>query len=312
MPPEADRVPTLLVTGSEGQVGFELRRSLAPLGRVVAVSRRECDLADAQAVQAMVVRVRPDVIVNAAAYTAVDRAESERELAFAVNGTAPGVLAREAAALGSLLIHYSTDYVFDGTKAGFYRETDAVNPRSVYGQSKLAGEQAVADAGGASLILRTSWVAGAYGRNFAKTMLRLARERDSLRVVADQWGAPTGAALIADITAQIIGRHWFGGAPDHSGFPGGLYHLAAAGETSWHGYAVEVLRQAERRGVALRVAPDAVQAIPSSEYVLPAPRPANSRLDTARLRTTFGLTLPDWRDTTGHLLDQILLSSHYA
>jgi len=301
---ELPRIPTLLVTGSNGQVGFELRRSLAPLGRVIAVDRRQCDLTRPEILRQLVRELRPDVIVNPAAYTLVDKAETDADTAFAVNGAAPGVLAEEARALGSLLVHYSTDYVFDGRKTGAYVETDAVNPQSVYGKSKLAGEQAVASTGAAALILRTCWVAGAHGGNFAKTMLRLARERDSLRVIADQFGAPTTAALIADVTAQIVARHWLHGRPE--AFPGGVYHLAAGGETTWHGYATRVLARAAGRGVELKADPARIEPIPATAYPLPAPRPANSRLDTRKLRDTFDIHLPDWQQGVDLLLDQIL------
>lgn len=297
-------VPTILVTGSNGQVGFELRRSLAPLGNVVALDRTGCDLSRPDEVRRVVRDFRPDVIVNPAAYTAVDKAEAESDVAFAINGTAPGILAEEAKALGSLLVHYSTDYVFDGTKDGPYTESDAVNPQSVYGKSKLAGEQAVIASGATVLVLRTCWVAGQHGGNFAKTMLRLGRERDALRVIVDQVGAPTTAALIADVTAQIVARHWL--AAVRSAFPSGIYNLAAAGETSWHGYATEVLRYAAALGVELKVDPAEIEAIPATAYPLPAPRPSNSRLDTSKLRDTFGIFLPDWQDGVYHLLDQIL------
>ena len=297
---KARAVPKLLVTGSNGQVGFELRRSLAPLGEVIALDRAGCDLSQPDALRRVVREHCPDVIVNPAAYTAVDKAESDVETAFAVNCAAAGVLAEEARALGSLMVHYSTDYVFDGTKAGAYAEADA----SIYGKSKLAGEQAIAASGATALVLRTCWVAGAHGGNFAKTMLKLGRERDSLRVIADQFGAPTTAALIADVTAQIIARYWL--SADRSAFPGGVYHLAAAGETTWHGYATEVLRYAAVCGVALKVDPETITAIPATEYPLPAPRPANSRLDTTKLRETFDVHLPDWRQGVRFLLDQIL------
>lgn len=297
-------VPKFLVTGSNGQVGFELRRSLAPLGEVLALDRAACDLTQPDTLRQLVREYRPDVIVNPAAYTAVDKAESDADTAFAVNGTAVGVLAEEARALGSLLVHYSTDYVFDGTKAAPYIETDAVNPQSVYGKSKLAGEQAVAASGATALVLRTCWVAGAHGGNFAKTMLKLGRERESLRVIADQFGAPTTAALIAEVTAQIIARSWL--AADRSVFPGGTYHLAADGETTWHGYATELLRYAVAHGVELKVDPQAIVAIPTTEYPLPAPRPANSRLDTSKLREMFGIHVPDWRQGIHFLLDQII------
>lgn len=297
--------PTILVTGSNGQVGFELRRSLAPLGNVVALDRAGCDLSQAERLRRVVREHRPAVIVNAGAYTAVDKAETDSDLAFAVNGVAAGVLAEEALALGSLLVHYSTDYVFDGTAPGAYVETDAVNPQSVYGKSKLAGEQAIAESGAQALVLRTCWVAGAHGGNFAKTMLRLAGERDGLRVIADQVGAPTTAALIADVTSHIVARHWLAGSRED--FASGVYHLAAAGETSWHGYAVEVLRYARTLGIALKAGPENVEAIPATAYPLPAPRPANSRLDTTRLRDTFGIHLPSWEQGIHHLLDEILL-----
>ena len=296
--------PKLLVTGSHGQVGFELRRSLAPLGEVVALDRAACDLTQPDALRQLVREFRPDVIVNSAAYTAVDKAEADADTAFAINGTAVCVLAEEAHALGSLLVHYSTDYVFDGTKATPYIETDTVNPQSVYGKSKLVGEQAIVASGASALVLRTCWVAGAHGDNFAKTMLKLGCERESLRVIADQFGAPTTAALIADVTAQVIARSWL--AADRSVFPGGIYHLAAGGETTWHGYATEVLRYATAHGVEFRANPEAIAAIPATDYPLPAPRPANSRLDTSKLRETFGIHLPDWRQGIHFLLDQIL------
>ncbi|MFS8973109.1 dTDP-4-dehydrorhamnose reductase [Cupriavidus necator] len=302
-------IPTLLVTGSNGQIGFELRRSLAPLGRVVALDRSACDLVDPDQVRRALRAHRPDVIVNAAAYTAVDKAEAEPALAFAINAGTVEVLAEEARALGALLVHYSTDYVFDGSKDSPYVESDPVNPRSVYGKSKLAGEAAIAAAGIPALILRTSWVAGAHGGNFAKTMLRLARERDSLRVVADQHGAPTSAALIADATAQIVARHWLYG--NRADFAAGIYHLAAAGETTWYAYAKEVLRHAAARGVALKAGPDDLEGIAAAEYAAAAPRPANSRLNTAKVRQTFGIHLPPWEEGVRHLLDQILTEQEF-
>jgi dTDP-4-dehydrorhamnose reductase len=297
-------LPRILITGCNGQVGFELQRSLAPLGEVIALDRQTCDLAQLDVVRQLVRDVRPDVIVNAAAYTAVDKAEQEADLAHAINGIAPGVLAEEAVALGSLLVHYSTDYVFDGTGTGPYRETDAVNPQSAYGRSKLEGERAIMATSVKALILRTSWVFGAHGGNFIKTMLRLGQERESLRIVADQHGAPTSAALIADITAQIVGRFWLHG--NRSNFPAGTYHLAAAGETSWHAYAQEIFRGARLRRVPLKVREDAVEPIATHEYPVPAARPANSRLDTTNLTRTFGVYLPPWEQGLNHVLDQIL------
>jgi dTDP-4-dehydrorhamnose reductase len=296
--------PTLLVLGSNGQVGFELRRSLSPLGPVIARDRTACNLAHPDDIRRVLREVRPDVIVNAAAYTAVDKAESEAELAHAINGTAPGILAEEAKALGSLLVHYSTDYVFDGTKASSYVETDAPNPQSVYGKSKLAGEQAILAVGGDALIFRTCWVAGVHGGNFAKTMLRVARERNSLRVVADQHGAPTTASLIADVTAHAIARRRFSNAD--VGAMTGVFHLAASGVATWHSYAIEVVRYAASRGAVLKAGVDAIEAISTAEYPLPAPRPCNSMLDTSKLRQRFGVFLPDWKSGIHHMLDQLL------
>lgn len=304
MQPEAAKTPILLVTGSNGQVGFELQRSLAPLGRVIALDRMACDLTRPDDIRRIVREYRPDIIVNPAAYTAVDKAETDAATAFAINGEAPGVLAEEARALGSLLVHYSTDYVFDGRGDSPYAETDATSPQSMYGKSKLAGEEAITASGAAAIVLRTCWVAGAHGSNFAKTMLKLGRERDSLRVIADQFGAPTTASLIADVTAQIVARHWLFG--ERHVFPAGIYHLAAAGETTWHGYATEVLTYAAHKGVTLKVDPASIEPIPATAYPLPAPRPLNSRLDTRKLRETFGLHLPDWQQGIRFLLDQIL------
>jgi dTDP-4-dehydrorhamnose reductase len=292
----------ILLTGKNGQVGFELQRALAPLGEVVAVDHAECDLSDAAAIRALVQQVKPDVIVNPAAYTAVDKAESDSATAFAVNAVAPGIFGEEAAKLGSLVVHYSTDYVFDGRAAGFYAETDTPNPQSVYGRSKLAGEQALQASGARQLIFRTSWVVGAHGNNFAKTMLRLAVDRDSLSVVADQWGAPTSAALLADVTAQLVRQ----ASREAAAFPHGLYHLVAGGETNWHAYASFVIETARRAGKPIRVSPENIKAITTAEYPLPAPRPANSRLDTSRLRKAFNLNLPDWQNGVDHILQQIL------
>ncbi|MEM5427395.1 dTDP-4-dehydrorhamnose reductase [Cupriavidus oxalaticus] len=299
--PEA---PSILVTGSNGQIGFELRRSLATLGQVFALGHADCDLGAPDIVRAVVRRLRPDVIVNAAAYTAVDQAEFESELAFAVNGVAPGVLAEEACSLGSLLVHYSTDYVFAGSGDTPHQETDEVGPLSVYGKSKLAGERAIAGTNASAVVLRTCWVAGAHGTNFARTILEQGRERDTLRVVNDQFGAPTTASLIADVTARIIDRAWIHGS--RAAFPSGIYHLAAAGETSWHGYATEVLRYAARKGVVLRVDPDRIEAIPAMALPRAAQRPANSRLNTRKLHDTFDIHLPEWQAGVHYLIDQIL------
>ena len=284
--------PRILLTGKKGQVGFELQRSLALLGEVVAVDREDCDLSDPAAIRALVARVQPQVIVNPAAHTAVDKAESEPELAHAINTIAPQVFAEEAAKLGALLVHYSTDYVFDGTKDGWYSETDTPNPQSVYGKTKLAGELAIAAANPRHLIFRTSWVFGTHGANFLKTILRLAVEREELKIIADQYGAPTAASLLADVTAHAIRQV----LADESKAAGlyGTYHLVAGGETSWHGYAEQVVQLAKEAGMPVLV--KEILAIPTSAYPLPAPRPANSRLNTQKLQTAFGLRLPEWQE----------------
>jgi len=293
----------ILVTGKNGQVGFELQRALAPLGDIVAVDHTDCDLAAEDDIRALVRRIAPDVIVNPAAYTAVDKAESDQAAAFAVNTEAPRVLGEEAARLGALVVHYSTDYVFSGTKEGAYAESDVPDPQSVYGRSKHGGEVALAAANPRHLILRTSWVVGAHGGNFAKTMLRLAGEREGLTVVADQFGAPTSAALLADLTAQLVRQHQREGA---EGFPYGIYHVAAGGETSWYDYARFVITEALAAGKPLKMTPDAVAPLTTEQYPTPARRPLNSRLNTARFQETFGLRLPHWQDGLRHVLQQIL------
>jgi dTDP-4-dehydrorhamnose reductase len=299
----------ILLTGKDGQVGFELARALAPLGEVVAVGRTECDLGDADALRALVRHVAPDVIVNPAAYTAVDKAESERDLAYAINARAPGLLGEEAARCGALVVHYSTDYVFDGAGARPYKEDDLPAPHSVYGSSKLAGERALAEACSRHLILRTGWVLGVHGGNFAKTMLRLAAEREQLKVVDDQFGAPTSAALLADLTAHLVRQYAREGA---SAFPFGTYHVAAAGETSWHDYARFVLDAARAAGRDLKAGPDDVLPVRTAAYPTAAIRPANSRLDTGLFRRTFSLRLPPWQDGVGQVLQQLLRSENHA
>lgn len=296
----------ILLLGKNGQVGWELQRALAPLGEVIALDRQGADgltgdLADLEGLAATVRQVAPDVIINAAAYTAVDKAETETDLADLINGQAPGVLAREAAALGAWLVHYSTDYVFDGSGEQRW-ETDApTGPLSSYGRSKLAGEQAIEASDAKAIVLRTSWVYAARGHNFAKTMLRLARERDTLNVVADQFGAPTGAELIADVTTHILRQVFAAQKPDALA---GVYHLAAAGETSWHGFARFVLEHAERKGAVLKVAPDQVGAITTEQYPVPAPRPRNSRLALGKLETAFQLKMPAWQQGVQRMLDE--------
>lgn len=292
----------ILITGKNGQVGFELQRALAPLGEIVAVDQAACNLADPEAVRELVRRVAPDVIVNPAAYTAVDKAESDTATALAVNAQAPGVLGEEAARLGALVVHYSTDYVFDGSKEGTYTETDQPAPQSVYGSTKLAGERALAAGNPRHLILRTSWVVGAHGGNFAKTMLRLAAERERLTVVADQFGAPTSAALLADLSAQLIRQYQREGA---GSFPYGTYHVSASGETNWCDYARFVIGEALAAGKVLKAGPEAVMPLTTAQYPTPAKRPANSRLDTTRFRSTFGLRLPSWQEGVRHVLQQI-------
>ena len=294
----------LLLLGKGGQVGWELQRSLAPLGEVVALDHDSqeyaADFSEPDALAETVLRVRPDVIVNAAAHTAVDKAESEPEFARKLNATAPGVVARAADRIGALLVHSSTDYVFDGSGSAPWTEEAAPGPRSVDGLTKLEGEQLVAQHCARHLILRTSWVYAARGGNFAKTMLRLAKERERLTVIDDQFGAPTGAELLADVTAHAIGDI----LRDPS--KAGLYHAVAGGETSWHGYARFVLEQARAAGVELKAGPDAVDAVPTSAFPTPARRPQNSRLDTRRLQSTFGLVLPDWRLGVARMLQETL------
>ncbi|MBL8383587.1 MAG: dTDP-4-dehydrorhamnose reductase [Burkholderiales bacterium] len=292
----------ILLFGKGGQVGWELQRSLLPLGDLIALDFDSTELcgsfADLDGIARTIRTVRPAVIVNAAAHTAVDRAEAEPALAHTLNADAPGVLAREADALGAWVVHYSTDYVFDGSGCAPWRETDRPAPLSVYGRTKLAGEGAVARAS-RHLILRTSWVYAARGGNFARTMLRLAAERDSLRVIDDQVGAPTSAELLADCTAHALRA-----ALDRPALAG-LYHVAAAGETSWHGYARHVIARAAARGQPLKAGPDNIVAIATAEYPTPARRPLNSRLDTCRFRQAFSLTLPDWRVQVDRMVDEI-------
>lgn len=293
----------ILLLGKNGQVGWELQRSLAPLGELVALDRQLADglcgdLSNIDGLRATLRAIRPDVVVNAAAYTAVDKAEAETELADLVNACAVGVLAQEVKALGGWLVHYSTDYVFDGHGSAPWRESDAVVPVNHYGASKLAGERLIIESGCKHLIFRTSWVYGARGNNFAKTMLRLAKERESLSIIADQIGAPTGADLIADVSALTLQQALL--RPELSG----LYHLAAAGEVSWHGYATLVIDFAKAQGEELRVKD--INAIETSAYPTPARRPLNSRLNTGKLRDSFSLHLPDWRSGVTRMLMEVL------
>ncbi|MBI5918761.1 MAG: dTDP-4-dehydrorhamnose reductase [Nitrosomonadales bacterium] len=279
----------ILVTGVKGQVGWELARTLAPLGQVIAVDMAELDISNADAIRRYVRELKPDLIVNPAAYTAVDKAESEPAMAMAVNGIAPGVFAEEAKRLGVWLVHYSTDYVFDGSKSDAYVENDQPNPQGVYGKTKLAGEEAVRAVGGKHLILRTSWVYGARGHNFMLTMLRLGCERDELRVVADQVGAPTWSRGIAEVTAQILAQlHSPLCDAASAAACSGTYHLTAGGEASWFDFASAIVRQGlpER---SVKMTP-----IAAEQYPLPALRPANSRMSNQKLQQTFGLSSPSW------------------
>lgn len=280
----------ILLLGKNGQVGWELQRALSILGELVCMDSDSVDFKRPSELRKTVREIKAGVIVNAAAYTAVDKAEAEPEKARAINAVAVNVLAEEADRLGAWLVHYSTDYVFDGTKATPYREDDEPAPLSVYGSTKLEGEQAIRSHLKRHLIFRTSWVYGAHGGNFAKTILRLARERDELRIVADQHGAPTSAELLADVTALAL--HDVIRDPESN--KAGIYHLVAGGETTWHAYAQAVIRLATDNGVRLKTTAERVHPIKTQDYPLPARRPANSRLDTQKLQSTFNLHLPHW------------------
>lgn len=290
----------ILLLGADGQLGWQLRRSLAVVGQVMPLTRKgtPCgDLADPAGIARTIRGLRPDAIVNAAAYTAVDTAETRPEAAFAINHAACEVLAAEAARLDAWLVHFSTEYVFDGSGDAPWRETDATSPLNTYGRSKLAGEQAIVQGCPRHLILRTSWLFDTWGDNFLKWLLDAASRRDSLAIVDDQWGAPTRAALMADVTAHLLRA----AAPPLAG----IYHVAAAGETSRHGYAAFALECAADRGLPLRVPADGVRAVPSSAFATAAERPANSRLDTSRVRSAFGLVLPPWQDGVRAVVTEI-------
>jgi dTDP-4-dehydrorhamnose reductase len=295
----------IVLLGSGGQVGRELLGPLAACGELVACDRSRADLERPEKVIELLRQERPGVIVNAAAYTAVDRAEAEPDRARVVNATAVGKIAAEAARQDAALVHYSTDYVFDGTKEGCYTEADAPQPLSVYGSTKLEGERLIRTSGCRHWIFRTTWVYAAHGHNFVRTMLRLGRERDELRVVADQFGAPTPASLIAEVTATFVGS-----LTDDTRAPeSGLYHLAPHGEVSWHGFAAHVLAAARDRGLPLRVEVSRVQPIPTSDYPLPARRPRNSRLCTAKLEAALGRKLPDWQDEVLPVVEALVAES---
>jgi dTDP-4-dehydrorhamnose reductase len=295
----------VLLLGKNGQVGWELQRSLATLGELVACDfdspgAMRADFSQPDSVLALVRGLRPDVIVNAAAHTAVDKAESEADFARCINATTPGLIAQEAKQLGATLVHYSTDYVFDGAGDQPRSEDAATGPLSVYGQTKLEGEALVRESGCKHLILRTSWVYAARGGNFARTMLRLAVERDTLNVINDQVGAPTGADLLADVTTHAVrALHW---QPQLAG----TYHCVAAGETTWFGYAQHVIEWARAQGQTIKVAPEAIHPITTSAYPTPAKRPLNSRLSTHKLQTAFGLVMPPWQAGVDRMLAEVL------
>jgi dTDP-4-dehydrorhamnose reductase len=305
----ASKGPRILLIGSQGQVGYELRRSLRPLGEIVCAARKPAagelaiDLTDAAAVARTIREVRPRLIVNAAAYTLVDQAEKEPGLAHAINGTAPGVIQTAANEIGAAVVHYSTDYVFDGSGDAPWSETDAVGPLGVYGASKCAGERAVADAGGSHLVLRTSWVYGVHGANFVKKILTLALDREQLRIVADQHGAPTSARAIADVTAQMLAqaRADFGKLMKDRG---GIYHLCCAGTTTWHGFTQAIVERARRLGMGLKVG--VIDPIPTSAFPTPARRPLNSRLSCRRLQHDYALFPPAWQDALDDTLPPLV------
>lgn len=294
----------ILLLGKNGQLGWELQRSLAVLGEVVACGRGDADLENLTGLQTLVREVGPQVIVNAAAYTAVDKAETEPERALQINSEAVDLLAKEACRLNAWLIHYSTDYVFDGAKEGAYVESDATAPLSVYGQTKLAGEVAIRNSGCSHLIFRTSWVYAARGNNFIKTIIRLAQERDELKVVCDQIGAPTSAELIADVTACCLYRLKYDAS--FSPLQGGVYHLVAGGATSWHGFARFIVAEALQHGARLCARFENVLPISTSEYPLPASRPANSRLITQKISNAFDLVLPSWQLHAKHVVAELI------
>jgi dTDP-4-dehydrorhamnose reductase len=286
----------ILLIGKIGQVGWELRRTLAPMGRLTCVDFPEIDLTDADSIRRWVRDARPDIVINAAAYTAVDKAESEPDKAMQINGVAPGILAEEAKASGALLVHYSTDYVFDGTKTTPYLETDLPKPLGAYGHSKLAGDEAIRAVAGAHLIFRLCWVYGARGQNFMLTMLRLAREREKLRVVSDQLGCPTWSRMIAETTALALKQ--VTAASDRSAFTG-IYHLAASGVTNWHGFAQAIINLMPAEGKKCST----VEAISTAEYPTPAKRPAYSVLACDKLERMFKLRLPHWEESLGQVLE---------
>lgn len=292
----------ILLLGKSGQVGWELGRSLAPLGELIALDRHSTDycgdLSDLAGLNDTILKINPDIIVNAAAYTAVDKAESDIATATLINAEAPGVMANAAVKIDSLLVHYSTDYVFNGVEGAPWCELDAVSPINAYGKSKFLGECAIINSGCRHLIFRTSWVYAARGHNFIKTMLRLAKDRNELKIINDQCGSPTGADLIADITALVLNQpnKWIDG----------IYHLTAGGETTWYEYAQYIFEYARNQGELLKLKPGAVIPVLSDQFITPAKRPLNSRLDCTKLKEQFSLCLPDWRIGIARTLSEIL------
>jgi dTDP-4-dehydrorhamnose reductase len=294
----------ILLLGKNGQLGWELHRSLLPLGSIIALDRKQCDLSCPEKIHDVVSAIHPEAIVNAAAYTAVDKAEDEEELATAINGTSVKVLAEEAQKMKALLVHYSTDYVFNGNKADPYTEDDIPDPVNAYGRSKLEGEQAIVKSGSDYIVLRTSWVYAARGNNFLKTMLRLARERGELRIVADQYGAPTWARNIADATVHMLVTAQR--ERQASVFSSNIYHLSATGKTTWHGFANAIIEQARHIGEAEYILTEKILPITTEDYPLPAPRPKNSQMVSGLLTARFGLTMPEWHEAMKLCIDEVL------
>lgn len=292
----------ILLLGKDGQIGAALLPRLMALGETFAYGHATCDLSIPDQLRAVIRGVRPSLIVNAAAYTAVDKAESDEQTCHRINAVAPGILAEEAKAVGAWLIHYSTDYIFDGTKMAAYLEDDVPSPLNVYGRSKLEGDRAIADTIENYIILRVSWVYGAAGRNFARTILKLATERDELRIVADQFGAPTSAELIADVTREVIKRLTIG---ETESSVRGVYNLAPSGRTSWHGYALELLREAKKQGRSFRLSEHDIIPVTTDQYPTPAARPKNSVLDTQKIRKVFGVELPAWQASLEQFISQL-------
>lgn len=293
---------TILLFGKDGQLGWELQRSLSPLGKVHAVGRHEVDLSDTDTIRNIIMRVKPNIIVNAAAYTAVDKAEEDQDNCFAINTDAVAVMAEEAQKMDALIVHYSTDYVFDGSKNDPYVETDPVHPLSIYGKSKYQGERSIEQSGANYLIFRTTWMYATKGNNFAKTIIKLAGQREELQIVNDQFGAPTSAELVADVTALALYK--IQNDPAVKQQYNGIYHLSATGNTSWYEYARYVLELSRKAGIPIKVQPQNLQGVPAANYPAPAKRPRNSHLNTDKLTSTFGVILPDWKYHIQRLIEE--------